>query len=321
MPTRSNYFQDVVALVQRALAPHAHVTESAMLFSRDTGAEREVDVLVTGTLWSYQVVIGVEARGRKRPATIEWVEQQICKHADLPTDLLVLVSESGFTTSALAKARAHRVRALWPTALPNSEPGSEPGSDLEARFVSLTRLGVAGEVHTPLGQELWPNVEGLLVFDSDGTQLTQVADLVEVFLSQMLASPQHDSTLWLTAADDGHPAGFRSLTVDITALLIGGVHRPVYLRHVTDDGASARLDQLLTLHVEVHGVVVSTQVRLQQWLLNSAVISSTPLPNPPQGGTAALVRVEPADGLPPVTVVRLRGSDGSDPRDFPLQSS
>jgi len=44
-------------------------------------------------------------RNSSRPATVEWVEQMWGKHHSLTTDKLILVSKSGFTRPALAKAK------------------------------------------------------------------------------------------------------------------------------------------------------------------------------------------------------------------------
>ena len=50
--------------------------------------------------------ICVECVEGGRPATVEWVERMWGKHFHLPTNQLVLVSESGFTGNAVRKAEA-----------------------------------------------------------------------------------------------------------------------------------------------------------------------------------------------------------------------
>ena len=44
MPRRTNHFQEVVAIIHKHMSGDATVQESAMLVSRATDAEREVDV-------------------------------------------------------------------------------------------------------------------------------------------------------------------------------------------------------------------------------------------------------------------------------------
>lgn len=112
MPRRSNSFQRLVFLIQHQLAAGARVTESKFLPDKRSGRSVEVDVVVEGTLGGVALVIGVECTSGNRKATVEWVDQMLGKHNDLPLDKTVLVSRSGFTAEAKAKAEAHGVEAL-----------------------------------------------------------------------------------------------------------------------------------------------------------------------------------------------------------------
>lgn len=103
MPRRSNDFQRLIYLIQRALADGCEVLESEELIDRVSGKSREVDLVIRSKAGPHPFVVGVECAGRKRRATIEWVEQQAAKHQNL-TDKLVLVSARGFTRDAAAEA-------------------------------------------------------------------------------------------------------------------------------------------------------------------------------------------------------------------------
>jgi hypothetical protein len=83
-----------------------------MLRDRTTQELREVDVVIETAVADSQVLISIECCKLGRPATVEWVERMICKHADLPTDRLILVARSGFTKQASAKALKHGIEAL-----------------------------------------------------------------------------------------------------------------------------------------------------------------------------------------------------------------
>ncbi|WP_458690898.1 hypothetical protein [Nocardia tengchongensis] len=117
MPKRSNLFQEVMAIV------HAHinddsvtVTESKELVDGITGQLREVDICIERDVpGADRVTIGIECRDHpKRKQTIEWVEQMFGKHY-LLTDKLILVSSSGFTKQALAKANALKIHTITPS--------------------------------------------------------------------------------------------------------------------------------------------------------------------------------------------------------------
>jgi hypothetical protein len=82
------------------------VDESVMLVDRETGDEREVDVVIRGSIAGMPMRIGIETTARKKPADVKWVEAEVHKHQAVGTDKLILVSESGFTKRARTKALA-----------------------------------------------------------------------------------------------------------------------------------------------------------------------------------------------------------------------
>lgn len=112
MPKRSNLFQRLILAIHYKLAGSATVAESQMLQDRATHHRREVDIVVETTIAESRILLSIECCDHTRPATVQWVEQICCKHADLPTDKLLLVSRSGFTKDALAKAHKHKAEAL-----------------------------------------------------------------------------------------------------------------------------------------------------------------------------------------------------------------
>jgi hypothetical protein len=112
MPKRTNEFQKIIFLIQKQLEGKALVTESKLLTDFRTGAEVEVDVVIEGSVSGIDIKIGIECIDRSRPATIEWVNQMIQKHNDLPLNKTILVSKSGFSAGALKKAKAYGIEAI-----------------------------------------------------------------------------------------------------------------------------------------------------------------------------------------------------------------
>jgi len=112
MPKRHNIFQDLMAAIHQQLVSPCVVVESEMLRDPTSGQDREVDLVIRSNIGGCEVVISVECTDRKRPVPVEWVEQMCCKHRDLPTNKLVLVSKSGYTATAHAKALASGVEPL-----------------------------------------------------------------------------------------------------------------------------------------------------------------------------------------------------------------
>ncbi|KAA8889883.1 hypothetical protein F3087_00705 [Nocardia colli] len=120
MPRRTNPFQELVAILTAHMSAGAVVTESKMLLDLDTGQEREVDICVEQTVAGHLVRVCIECSSHGRPRDVTWVENMHGKHLRLPTNLLVLASESGFTGPALRKAESFRIETVVPGRLPES---------------------------------------------------------------------------------------------------------------------------------------------------------------------------------------------------------
>ena len=112
MPQRTNACQRIVTLLNATLAGHASVTESAMVRDKVTREGREVDVLITTRAANYNVAMGIEVVAWNRPAGTPWVKKMRAKHDNLEIDKVILISKSGFTKPALAKARFYNSECL-----------------------------------------------------------------------------------------------------------------------------------------------------------------------------------------------------------------
>ena len=77
-----------------------------------TGNLREVDIVAQTTISSYNYCLSVECCDHARPADVTWIESMAKKHESLPTTNLVLWSRSGFSQSALLKAKALKIQAI-----------------------------------------------------------------------------------------------------------------------------------------------------------------------------------------------------------------
>jgi hypothetical protein len=169
MPRRTNTFQQVVAILHEHMAGSAAVEESAMLKNKETGEEREVDVVIRSTVAGQELILGVEATTGYGGSP--WVEQMIGKHADLPTDRLVLVSEKGFSGLARRSAKAKRI------ALITSE-------DLAVPHPAVRIVGRLERVW-PKGLSLTPTEMKVVVEKPDGTlqRVREVPPDAQIYLA------------------------------------------------------------------------------------------------------------------------------------------
>jgi hypothetical protein len=133
MPQRSNEFQRLIALLENLLVPKGwQVTESKMVPDL-SGDLTEIDIAVEGQVGGIPQLIAFECRGgRKRKATKEWIREvsgkyDAVKHTGLvPGVIVVAVSETGFTRSAIQTAKSLNIlpltiedalKANWPAIL------------------------------------------------------------------------------------------------------------------------------------------------------------------------------------------------------------
>jgi len=192
MPKRTNSFQTVVFLIQKHIAGNATVTQSAELADLVTGQKREVDVVIETIVAGHTIRIGIECRewkrkGRPRPQTVEWVECMYGKHQSLPTDRLVLVSRSGFTSEAVKKAHLFNIETVVPDEL-TEDRAAEIGArisrvqigSLEMVQITKVRTAVAA-IQEPI--TVPPEARDLPVFIETGTCVALMRDIVTGLLA------------------------------------------------------------------------------------------------------------------------------------------
>ena len=182
MPKRTNKFQKLITAIHACVTNKVCVEESAFLVDRETGKEREVDILIKSQLGDYPVVLSIEVTNRSRRAGSGWVEEMAGKHQALLTDKLVLVSKSGFTKPAMQKARVRGIEALtikeacatdWKLAL--RLEGQGVFQLFNIRFTCLAHIA---------GKSEWqPAPLSARVFLPGGERPTEVGDIVTFVLS------------------------------------------------------------------------------------------------------------------------------------------
>jgi hypothetical protein len=158
------------------------VTESKFLRNRITGSDREVDIVLKGELDGEPLLISIEVIEHRRPADVTWVESMLKKHENLPTNRLLLVSESGFTRQAslMVESQSGRVRALTPK-IEAKAGGEEVGvSRILADNIAIKASGcVARLFRLPEAEHLRVDLEADVdIYDIDEKPLGPLGFLV-----------------------------------------------------------------------------------------------------------------------------------------------
>ncbi|WP_431240424.1 hypothetical protein ACQ86B_13625 [Mycolicibacterium aichiense] len=196
MPARTNEFQEMVALLTQIMREDESmtVTPSKMLPDVITGKLREVDVAVETTVAGRKVTVGIECRDWKDPQSIGWVEEMHGKHLDLPIQLTMLVSSSGFTESALAKAKHYRIETVTPGEVTPGFVGSVVNNldKVVTKRAHWKVKTVLLQIEMADGDLPWvPTFADSPVYTHDGTEVAEVGDIVRGMLDDNPAQKAH----------------------------------------------------------------------------------------------------------------------------------
>jgi hypothetical protein len=113
MPKRTNDFQELIATIYEQITPQGgKVSESAMVFDRDTKTLREVDILLEYRYAHHDFKMVIECRDRSRKDSVEWIDALIGKTGSLTVNKVVAVSKEGFTDTAKNKAQNYGIDTL-----------------------------------------------------------------------------------------------------------------------------------------------------------------------------------------------------------------
>ena len=102
-------FEQLVADIQRDLAPTATVSHNVKLPGRDSETDRQIDVLVEQTIGQYTVRIVIDCKDYGRPVDVKGVEEFIGMVRDVGAHQGSMVCPKGFTTSAKKRAKKDNI--------------------------------------------------------------------------------------------------------------------------------------------------------------------------------------------------------------------
>lgn len=113
MPKKTNNYQKLVLYINQQLAAKsAVITESAMIWEKESKQKREVDILIEDASGPYKLSIGIECSNRKRKIGTKDVEQLHQKHKNQNIAKTVIVSSSGFSKPAFEYAQSNGIELL-----------------------------------------------------------------------------------------------------------------------------------------------------------------------------------------------------------------
>ena len=274
MPRRTNLFQDVVAIIHRHMAGDARVEESALLSHQLTGADREVDVVISSRVAGHDVVVSVEATKTGQPADVTWVEQQVSKHAHLPTSKLVLVSAAGFSDDAHELALASHAVPIQPQDLTADDPSFQVVNKLRSiwpKELTLTVVAFRAVVTDLEGMERPMKAEeDEQVFLGDGTVVATMRDLLDTCIEGNI--DEVGEQLGLAQISEDQVGEVVLVVADFGTITAGGETQSLHLRSSIEEGTEVLLP-IAQIQVAARARVRVSEVSLEHGRLGEVLFS------------------------------------------------
>jgi hypothetical protein len=105
-------FEQLIAWIQKSVHKSAKIGVNEKLKDIDTGKQRQIDITIRLSDGPTEFLGIVEVRDRSRPVGAPYIEEVSGKRRSVKADAAFLVSRSGFTKTAITKAKQLGIRAL-----------------------------------------------------------------------------------------------------------------------------------------------------------------------------------------------------------------
>ena len=162
--------EQLVAKIQRSLAPTASVEHNVNVMGVESETERQIDVLVKQRIGQYEMTIAIDCKDYKRPVDVKGVEEFAGMVRDIRANKGVLVCPAGFTASAKKTAKKLQMELYRPVDTDDHKWKVQPSVPALFEFVRAEiRFGLSCSAPSPLAVST--DLSTLEPFAPDGTAL------------------------------------------------------------------------------------------------------------------------------------------------------
>ncbi len=102
-------FETLTADIQRKLAPDAKITPKARVRGKDSGAAREIDILVESKVGQFELRVGIDCKDYKNPVDVGEVGAVVELFKDTRMNKGAIVAASGFSGAAKTMAESNGI--------------------------------------------------------------------------------------------------------------------------------------------------------------------------------------------------------------------
>ena len=219
MPQRTNEFQHLVGLIQKALAPKgAKITDSALVDVPGMKDPREIDVLIETDVGPYQIKIAVEAKdeGRKLDSTkFEAIIGKYLVDGGVKVNKIVVITHRGFYKPVIERAQTLGIELLTLNQAQSADWAKKYPQNIQFRIAPhICKIQITPAIDSALLNDVLK--EGH-VFCSHGTDFGTPAQFAKLMVSRELLPSR--PTLFQELAQKAKESGgqsFATITVNPT---------------------------------------------------------------------------------------------------------
>jgi Restriction endonuclease len=163
--------EELVARIQRQLAPNATVVHDQRLPGRKSGRDRQIDVLVRDHIGQYEIQIVIDCKDYNKPADVKVVEEFYGLLDDVGAQKGVLVCPAGFSGTAKTRAEGLQIDLYSPVDTDPHKWQANPKIPAVCDFRSAAiSFGISATAPYPL--TLQPDfISSIVACSADGDEL------------------------------------------------------------------------------------------------------------------------------------------------------
>ncbi len=112
VPKSGKPFEDLIAWIQQSVHEKAQIIPNEKVRDIHTNRTRQIDISIRLSDGPTHLFVMVEVRDHNRPVNVRYIEEINSKKQSVGANTAFIVSRSGFTKTALEKARHQGIQTL-----------------------------------------------------------------------------------------------------------------------------------------------------------------------------------------------------------------
>lgn len=169
--------EHLAAEIQRQLSPNSKISHNVKVLGRQSGSDRQVDVLIEDQVGQFPVRIAIECKDHNTPVDVNVVGAFQALLQDTKISKGVLVAPGGFTKAALQLAASHEIETYRPVDTDPHKWHCAVSIPTVCDFRSA-RVAIKLSFSLPLPMMIPYDSASLLLHDESNQPIGSVADVV-----------------------------------------------------------------------------------------------------------------------------------------------